>query len=240
MYYPYSFKCPIRKRVLNVRFLLRAQGVRPNLAVMSLYGAPSERGRGTGISGGLFSDTFSHNWSLESDAARINAQGAAQLSLLADFFPPSLPFISFHARIRRSHTTRCAEQDRTIEEKESLRSGLAFLNTRTPKKKRGRGSGGRNTTKSGQYSNWGFFKSPQTDAVVLSVIYIYFFPFKRLSRNLFNQFHPPPPLSSTAANCSDFYKRSPCEKACLWIARRPSPGELLSFTADHVDTPASL
>lgn len=93
MYYPYSFKCPIRKRVLNVRFLLRAQGVRPNLAVMSLYGAPSERGRGTGISGGLFSDTFSHNWSLESDAARINAQGAAQLSLLADyFFPPSLPF----------------------------------------------------------------------------------------------------------------------------------------------------
>lgn len=120
-----------------------------------------------------------------------------------------LPFPSFHARIRRSHTTRCAERDRTIEEKESLRSGLAFLNTRTPKKKkkkqRGRGSGGRNTTKSGQYSNWGFFKSPQTDAVVLSVIYIYiFFPLKdSLEIYLINFTHhprsPPPPLTAVTS-----------------------------------------
>lgn len=240
MYYPYSFKCPIRKRVLNVRFLLRAQGVRPNLAVMSLYGAPSERGRGTGISGGLFSDTFSHNWSLESDAARINAQGAAQLSLLADYFSS---FPSFHFTRGSADRTRPGAQNEIVRSRKKNRSVLDLLSSTHvhQKKKRGRGSGGRNTTKSGQYSNWGFFKSPQTDAVVLPVIYIYIiFSFKRLSRNLFNQFHPPPPLSSTAANCSDFYKRSPCEKACLWIARRPSPGELLSFTADHVDTPASL
>lgn len=117
------------------------------------------------------------------------------------------PFPSFHFTRGSADRTRPGAQNKIVYDrgKRIAPFWTCFPQHTYTKKKRGRGSGGRNTTKSGQYSNWGFFKSPQTDAVVLSVIYIYiFFPLKdSLEIYLINFTHhprsPPPPLTAVTS-----------------------------------------